>query len=347
MYIRKLDCLFSSQQMGAKCSKAFSKPFTNLRKRWRKNKVEPLPQHLSSSRDPTPPLRKWPTQELAVEEAETEFGGDNACQGCIIKSDDANVEVRCPNYCHVCQQYTVQMTPHPVPQAIEEETKGRERREKRLRRVRFLLPPDKECGSVAEDTSHPDTPNTLPPLPPLMKRQTEEVTELLAAIDTTLSQLTQDLTHTEAVKEEDNVSLQFQEILGEEEDNDSVIFNDCDREKDVACPQPDDTEYDKWSMDCFIEIFLAEDVGDEISGKQETKTDGRAQSLTTKEMVFPHPDNTEYDSWSMEDFIESFLAEDFGLEEKAQAPELPVAKPMLQEPIPVNGLSLLLQVLDL
>jgi len=344
MYTRKFDCLFSSQQMGAKYSKAFSKPFASLRKRWRKNKVEPLPQHLSSSRDPTPPLRKWPTQELAVEEAETELGGDNDSQGCIIKSDDANVEVGCPNYCRVCQQYTVQMTPHPVPQAIEEETKGRE---KRPRRVRFLLPPDEECGSVVEDTSLPETSNTLPPLPPPMKRQTEEVTELLAAIDTTLSELTQDLTHTEDIEEEDNVSLQFQEILGEEEDNDSVIFNDCDREKDVACPQPHDTEYDKWSMNRFIEILLAEDFGDEISGKQDTKTDGRAQSLTKKEMVFPHPDNTEYDSWSMEDFIESFLAEDFGLEEKAQAPELPVAKPMLQEPIPVNGLSLLLQVLDL
>ena len=338
--------LSSSQQMGAQCSKPFSRPFASLRKRWRKNKVEPLPQHLSSSRDPTPPLRKWPTQELAVEEAETEFGGDNDSQGCIIKSDDANVEVRCPNYCHVCQQYTVQMTPHPVPQAIEEETKGRERRGKHLRRVRFLLPPDEECGSVAEDTSLPETPNTLPPLPPPMKRQTEEVIELMAAIDTTLSQ---DLTHTEDIEEEDNVSLQFQEILGEEEDNDSVIFNDCDREKDVACPQPDDTEYDKWSMDCFIELFLAEDFEDEISGKQETKTDGRVQSLTKKEMVFSHPDNTEYDSWSMEDFVESFLAEDFELEEKTLtlAPELPVAKPVLQEPIPVNELPLLLQVLDL
>ena len=81
--------------MGAKCSKTFSKPFTNLRKLWRKNKVEPLPQHLSNSEDPTPPLRKWPTQELAVEEAEAERqrGGDNTFQGCIIKSDETNMEV--------------------------------------------------------------------------------------------------------------------------------------------------------------------------------------------------------------------------------------------------------------
>ena len=64
-------------------------------------------------------------------------------------------------------------------------------------------------------------------------------------------------------------------------------------------------------------------------------------------MVFPHPDTTEYDSWSVEDFIESFLAEDFAPEEKAQTPDMPVAKPMLQELIPVNELSQFMQILDL
>ena len=275
--------------MGAKCSKALSTPFNHLRKLRRKSKVVPA----CSERSLTDLTREWRTQEWVLEDLEAEDGG-------IITS----------SYCNPISSRIDAPTNATVPQAIEE-TKGKEKGEKDLRRVRFLLPPDEECGSVAEDTSVPETPNTLPPLPPPMKRQTEEVTELMAVIDTTLSQLTQDLTHTEAVEEEDNVSLQFQEMLGEEEDNDSVIFNDCDREKDVACPQPDDAEYDKWSMDSFIGLFLSEDY--EILGKAEPRNDGKPSAIKA-EVTCSQPDSTEYDTWSMNCFIESFLAEDFRLD---------------------------------